>query len=356
MALKRRVLTLDGAGRIALADEDLPVVEPGTVLVEVAASLVSPGTELGRVPRLREKPDPSAPARPFGYGNAGIVLDVGAGVGEGVGGIAGAIEPGLRVACMGAGYALHATHALVPVNLTATIPAGLSFDEAAFAHLAATALQAVRRGAVRYGHTVAVFGLGIVGQIACMISRGCGARVLAIDALPMRLEMARSGGADAAVNFREDDPVEAADELTRGRGVDVCIIAFGGDADLAIRQAVAMLKTAPDSHKMGVISIVGGARFTAEFPVGFGNVDVRASSRTGPGYHDEAWERGRDYPRVFVEWDTRRNMELLLEFIAQGRIDVSSLVTHRVSLEEAPAACEELIEHPEKALGVVIRP
>jgi len=345
---KRKIVTRDGAGRIEVREEETPALEPGTVLIEVKASLVSPGTELGGIKRMRENPQPDRPPSGFGYGNAGIIAECG----EGVRGL----ERGMRVACMGAGYAQHATHAVVPQNLTVAIPGELSFEEAAFAHLAATALQAVRRAEVEFGHTVAVFGLGIVGQIACQIARGSGARVIAVDALPMRLEIAEKNGADLAVNFSEADPVETAADFTRGRGVDIVIMAFGGDATTAIEQALSMMKTAPDGHKMGVIAIVGGARFTAQFPTAFGNVDIRASSRTGPGYHDEEWERGRDYPGVFVEWDTRRNLELLLEYIDAGRIDVKSLVTHRVALEKAAYACEELIEHPNRALGVILEP
>ena len=344
----RRVVTRDGSGRIEVREEPLGPLGEGTVLVEVKASLVSPGTELGGIKRMREKPDPSRAPEAFGYGNAGIVLEAG----RRVRGLA----KGMRVACMGAGYAQHATHAVVPQNLAVRMPDGLSFEEAAFAHLAATALQAVRRAEVQFGHTAAVFGLGIVGLVACQIARGSGARVIAVDSLPPRLDLARGTGADLAVNFRETDPVAEAGKFTRGRGVDVVIIAFGGDADKAVEQALSMMKTSPDGHKMGVISIVGGAKFTAQFPVPFGNVDVRASSRTGPGYHDEAWEKGRDYPPVFVEWDTRRNIELILDYIAAGRLDVESLITHRVPLEAAPAACEDLIENPDRALGVILLP
>ncbi|MHC4713707.1 MAG: zinc-dependent alcohol dehydrogenase [Planctomycetota bacterium] len=345
---KRKVATRDGSGRISVREEPLPPLEAGCVLVEVKASLVSPGTELGGIKRLRETADASGDPEPFGYGNAGVILELG----DGVRGL----EKGMSVACMGSGYALHASHAVVPRNLTVPIPSGVSFEEASFGHLAGTALQAIRRAEVTFGRAVAVFGLGIVGQLCCQIARASGGRVIAIDALPMRLERAASNGADRTVSFRAEDPVAAARELTCGRGVDIAILAFGGDADTAMKTALEMLKTAPDGHKMGVITIVGGAKFTARFPVSFGNVDVRASSRTGPGYHDEVWERGGDYPPVFVEWDTRRNIELLLDYIAEGRINVKSLITHRAQLDGAPEACEELIEHPERALGVILQP
>jgi NADPH:quinone reductase len=344
---KRRVLTLNGRGEISLFDEPIPPVAPGTVLVEVKSSLVSPGTELGGVPSLREKPT-DAPPRPFGYGNAGVVLAVGEGVTD--------IAPDARVACMGAGYALHATHVVVPMNLTVPIPDGLSFDEAAFAHLAATGLHAVRRGEVQFGQNVVVMGLGLVGQLTAQFARSCGAHVMGVDRLPLRLRLASACGIDETANASSEDAVARAARFTGGRGMEVGVIAFGGDATAAVQDILKMLATSPDGHKMGVIVVVGGARFEAAWPVPFGNVDVRASSRPGPGYHDDAWERGKDYPPVFVKWTTRRNLEESLRAAAERRVAFSPLITHRVPLDDAPAACEEIIVNPGAALGVILNP
>ncbi len=343
----RRYATIDGAGRFGVAEGPVPEPGEGAVLVEVRSSLVSPGTELGGVPARRAQPT-DGPPRGFGYGNAGVVLATGPGC-EG-------IRPGDRLACMGGGHALHATHVVVPRNLTAPIPEGLSFEEAAFAHLAATGLWAVRRAGVEFGANVAVFGLGIVGQIAAQAARASGAHVLALDRLPQRLEVARRCGADLALDPAGADLPRVAAEFTRGHGLDAAIVAFGGDATAALDSARLMMKTAPDGHQYGRIVIVGGARFEARLPVPFGNIDICASSRPGPGYHDEAWERGRDYPAALVEWTTRRNMEECLRAAAEGRMDFKALVTHRMPLEEAPRGCEELLAHPERALGVVLEP
>jgi NADPH:quinone reductase len=345
---KRRTVTLDGTGTIAVSDDAIPELKPGSVLVEVRSSLVSPGTELGGVPARRESPDPERPPRPFGYGNAGVVLAVGEGCEE--------IAPGQKLACMGAGYAQHASHVVVPRNLTTAIPEELSFDEAAFAHLAATGLWAVRRARVEFGHSLAVFGLGLVGQIAAQAARASGAHVMAIDRLPLRLETAAALGADLAFNFEGGDIEKVATAFSRGHGFDAAILAFGGELTSALDSARRIMKLAPDGHHYGRIVIVGGGKFEAQFPQKFGNIDVCASSRPGPGYHDEAWEFGRDYPPVFVQWTTRRNMEECLLFAARGRLNFKSLITQRVALEEAPAACEELIAHPERALGVILNP
>ena len=147
---------MNEAGRIWTEEQETPAPKQGQLLVEVHASMVSPGSELGGVKRRREDPGSEARKRPFGYTNAGIVV--------GKEGDCDEFEIGDRVAGMGGGYALHATYACVPHNLCARIPNNVSDEEAASIHLVATALHAVQRGRIRIGENVVVAGLGIVGQ------------------------------------------------------------------------------------------------------------------------------------------------------------------------------------------------
>ena len=93
--MKRKVAAIDGNGRGLCIEEDIPDLGAGQVLVEVRASLISPGTELGRVKAMRAEPEPARKPRPFGYTNAGIVAEVGVGVTQ--------FRRGERVACMGDG-------------------------------------------------------------------------------------------------------------------------------------------------------------------------------------------------------------------------------------------------------------
>ncbi len=343
----RKVAAKDGTGRIVVIEEPIPQPRPGQVLVEVRASFVSPGTELGTVARIRENPG-SAPPRPFGYSNSGVVIGQGEGCED--------IPTGTRVACMGGGYALHATHACVPRNLAVPMPDAVHFEDASAIHLVATALNAVRRAELTLGEFVTVVGLGPVGQFSCQWARLAGCHTLALDRLPMRLSVAEKTGVSRSVNVGEEDPVEASRDFTRGYGMDAGIVAFGGDGTGAFKTLVAMMKRAPDTHQMGRITIVGGAKIEHVFASGLGNLDVRSAARTGPGYHDEAWEHGRDYPPVFMQWTTGRNLEECLEFMASGGLLVEPLITHRVDLSDAPEACEDLIQRPNKALGVVLLP
>jgi threonine dehydrogenase-like Zn-dependent dehydrogenase len=345
--MTRRVVTLDGAGRISVEEEPCPVPQAGQVLVEVRACCVSPGTELGGVPARRAQPNSELPRRPFGYSNAGLVIAQGPGCED--------IPLGLPVACMGAGYAQHATHVAVPRNLAVSIPEGVSFEAAATNHLGATAFHALRRGEFRLGEHLAIFGLGIVGQFCAQLGTLSGAHVLAVDRLPLRLQ-AVAPYVERAVDGATEELVEIAREFSRGHGFDGGVIAFGGDATPALQTLTRILKRAPDTHTMGRVVVVGAARIDQVFAAALGNVDVRSSARPGPGYHDKEWEHGKDYPPVFVEWTTRRNLEECLRFMALGRLHPEALITHRVPLSEAPEICETLIASPGEALGVILQP
>ena len=186
MSKTRTVLMMNEAGRIWTEEEETPAPKPGQLLIEVHASMVSPGSELGGVKRRRENPGSEARQRPFGYTNAGVVI--------GKEGDCDEFEIGDRVSGMGGGYALHATSACVPHNLCARIPDDVSDEEAASNHLAATALHAVQRGRIRIGENVVVAGLGIVGQFACQIAKAAGAYVIGLDRLPLRIGIAENAG------------------------------------------------------------------------------------------------------------------------------------------------------------------
>ena len=341
--MQRKVAAIDGRGQGVCLEEAMPALGPGEVQVRVEASLISPGSELGRVGAMRENPQPDRPPRPFGYANAGIVEAVGAEVEQ--------FAVGQGVACMGGGYALHADWACVPQNLCAAIPTGVSFAEAASVHLAATGLHAVRRTAPLYGENGVVVGLGLVGQFTAQFAQLSGCHVLGVDRFVRRRDIARQVGIERVV-----EQVEQAGEFTRGYGMDFGVIAFGGAASDAFAAIYQSLKQAPDTHRMGRIVLVGGAQVAHGFGAALGNVDVRSAARTGPGYHDPAYERGQAYPEVFVEWPTQRNLSECLRAMAAGKLRVQPLYTHEFALEEIDAAVDVLVESPAEALGVVLKP
>ena len=346
--MQRKVAAIDGRGQGVCLEEAMPALGPGEVKVRVEASLISPGSELGRVGAMRENPQPNRPPRPFGYSNAGIVEEIGASVEQ--------FEVGQGVACMGGGYALHADWACVPQNLCAAIPAGVGFAEAASVHLAATGLHAVRRTAPLYGENGIVVGLGLVGQFTAQFAQLSGCHVLGVDRWARRRSIARQVGVEGVVDPAGEDVVERAGEFTRGYGMDFGVVAFGGEASEAFAAIYQSLKQAPDTHRMGRVVLVGGARVAHGFGAALGNVDVRSAARTGPGYHDPVYERGSAYPEVFVEWPTQRNLAECLRAMAAGKLCVQPLYTHEFALEDIAAAVDVLVESPAEALGVVLKP
>ncbi len=343
---KRKVAAVCGDGHVRLVEQDVPPLVPGAVLVEVHASLVSPGTELGGWRALRARrddPDTDAEPRPFGYANAGVVLEAGEGVEE--------LKPGDRAACMGGGYALHTDYAVVPHNLCVPLPDGVTFAQGSYGHLAATAVNALRRGEPQFGESVCVIGLGLVGQLAAQLYRLAGNFVIGWEGIPFRRELAHRCGIDATVAVGDEDVVEVTRRFTRGYGLDAAVIAYGGDADETVEKLEQSMKCSPDGHPMGRIVVVGTPRFA--YTSTLTNIDLRRASRTGPGYHDEPWEFGPDYPPVFMRWTTRTNLALCMRLIAEGRLDVDALTTHTIPLAQADEGISKAIEDPDAMLGAV---
>ncbi|MEZ5277341.1 MAG: zinc-binding alcohol dehydrogenase [Opitutaceae bacterium] len=345
----RKVIAVHGDGQLRRIEKPMPELKPGSVLIRVGASLVSPGTELGggwRALRARQdKPDPEFLPKPIGYSNAGVVVAVGDGVSR--------FAPGDRVAAVGAGFAQHADFAVVPHHLVVPLPDALDFEQGAYAMLLATALQAVRRGKIELGHYAAVAGLGLVGQLTGRMAQLAGAYVIGWDMLPARLEAARDLGFDATLQVGGDDLVAKTRAFSGGSGLDLGFLALGGDAEKPFDALEASMKISPDTHPEGTIVVVGGAKFPYKGTLT--NLDIRRSSRTGPGYHDPDWEHGPDYPTVFMRWTTRTNLELCLRLVAEGRIDVKRLTSHRVPFESVEERTREITTEPDAILGMVFQ-
>lgn len=348
MKRKRHIVAAKmGNGHINLIEEDIPPVRPGTVLVEVHNSLVSPGTELKGWHGLRkqlENPSSNIKPKPFGYSNAGVLLEVGDGVEE--------FKVGDRVACIGMGYAMHTNYAVVPHNLCIALPEEVTFAQGSYAMLATVALHAMRRGQPEFGERVAVIGLGLVGQLTAMFYQLAGNLVIGWDLIPFRAEIAQKWDIDATAVVGMEDEVAATKAFTDGYGLDAAVIAYGGDANQSIEKIHQCLKCSPDGHLMGRIIVPGNAIFT--YPMTLTNIDIRRASRTGSGYHDPAWEVGPDYPPVSMRWTTRTNLEVCMRMIAKGKLKVDSLTTHTIPLEDVDARISAIIDEPDRILGVIL--
>ena len=344
--MKRRIGSIYYNGKVGVEEEEMSPLKENQVLVEVHASLISPGTEMALVKRLRNEPaKPDSAPICFGYSNAGIILET-------KGDVKG-LKPGMRVACMGAGAAQHSDYAAVPVNLVVPLPDEVTFEQASYLSLAATSLQAVRRTEVKLGEYGAVLGQGIVGNLAAQLYQLSGARVLGWETLALRAEIAARCGI-RSIDFVKNDPVELTKAFAAPYGLDFALFAFGGNAESAFMNIKKCMKISADGHQMGNVVLVGGCRVPVDGGAASGNLNIRVSSRTGAGYHDTAWEYGKDYPSAFVQFTTQRNGRELIALMAEKRLKVDPLTTHRLPLEKIGEASDLLVDHPDRAMGVIL--
>jgi len=295
--------------------------------------------------RLRENPSDREPST-GGYTTSGTIIAIGDEITE--------FEVGDRIIGMAGECYPHADYNVGQPMVTVRIPDGMSFDEAVMVTLAATSLQAMRRIDPKLGEFIAVVGQGLVGQFANQLIALQGGRVAAIDLDNTRLATAAELGAEITINPAETDMKEALIEWSEGCGIDGSLLAYGGEGTEVMRNLAAATLKAPDGHQVGRIAIVGGIRADLSFPTAFGNLDIRPSSRTGPGYHDLEYHMGQDYPRAYVRWTTRRNMIELLRLIETGQFRVQELISHRFPFEQAGEAYDTIVEQKEPTLGVLL--
>jgi predicted dehydrogenase/threonine dehydrogenase-like Zn-dependent dehydrogenase len=341
-----------------------PMVGEGQVLVAVTRSLVSPGTERYVVELAREslvakalhRPDHVRrvlqkarqegvvstltqvrarldEAMPLGYSAAGVVIACGANVSH--------VKPGDRVACA----APHASLVVVGRNLCVRVPDAVSFDQAAYAAVAAIALQGVRLAKVTLGDRVLVVGLGLIGQITVALLKAQGCAVFGTDVDASKVDLAKSFGADETALGAPRDLVSA---FARGYGVDAAVITAATTSNEPIEFA------AEACRAKGRIVLVGVAGLNLPRPLFFQKeLEFTVSSSLGPGRGDAAYEeKGQDYPIGHARWTAQRNMEAVLDMIAARKLPVETLTTHRFPIEQASRAYELITRGEERYLGI----
>ncbi|MBN1351208.1 zinc-binding alcohol dehydrogenase [candidate division KSB1 bacterium] len=343
---KRKIAVINGKGEVLIKEESVPQLSHNQTLIEVHHSLVSAGTEILNIVARRKNPDASQADLSAGYSTAGIVKEV---AGE-----SNWLKPGMRVMAMGANGAHHADYVCVPNNLIVPVPDALPFEEAVYACLAATAMQAIHRAELKLGEYGAVLGLGCIGNLAAQLAQLNGARVIGWDALPSRLEIARKCGINHTANYLESDAVQMSQIFSEPYGLEFALLAFGGNGTEAIRSLMSCMMQSADGHLIGRIISIGAIQFELQGGARMGNMDIRFSSRTGPGYHDPEYEYGADYPKGFVPFTTQRNLRELLRLMAEKRLLVTPLTTHFMPLEKYPEIIERVLDDPNQVLGVVL--
>lgn len=357
-------------GSVEVVDVPPPALRPGGVIVRLACSLISTGTERGKVElarkslveKARERPDAvrqvletvrregiAATYRrvlhrldrmtPIGYSAAGVVTEVGPGVTS--------LRAGDRVAVGGGGYASHAELVWVPQNLAARIPDGVSFEAASFSAVAAVPLHGLRLARIALGETVAVIGLGLLGQLAVRLARAAGCRVVGCDLLEARIRMAQVAGMQATDPDRFVDLVQ---QLTGGLGADTVLLTAAAASSEPLRLAAAAARARATVVAVGAVGLeVPREMFYRK------ELSLIVSRSYGPGRYDPAYEeKGTDYPVAYVRWTEGRNLAAVLSTLADGTLDVGPLISRRYPVAEATRAYEALLEDDPSLLGLVL--
>src|SRR5215469_3892477 len=375
----RQLLQNINTGKSMVVEVPAPRPGPGEVLVGVGASLVSAGTERMVVEFAEKNIVQKAVARPdlvrqvlnkasregilstissvqnrldtdmaLGYSNAGEVLEVGAEVSE--------FKVGDRVACAGGGYAVHAEVVRVPRNLVAKIPrstsprAEIAFEEAAFTTVGAVGIHGLRLANLQLGETVAVVGLGLIGLLVVQLARAAGCIVIGMDIDQKRCRLAEQLGCIATASDAEQmrNTVAAA---TTGKGADAVVIAASTKSNEPINLAGDIARDRGRVVAVGAVGLEIPRKTYYEK-----ELSVYVSRSYGPGRYDPEYEQyGHDYPIGYVRWTENRNMEAFLQLLADGRINVRELITHRFPIEQASQAYDLIsAKTGESFIGVVI--
>ncbi len=361
------------SGSMQVLEVPVPALGQGMVLVRNHYSLISGGTEgstvktarKGYIGKAKERPmqvrqvidtvKTQGPAQtyrvvmkkldaysPLGYSCAGEVVEVADDVGN--------LRVGDFVAC-GGNTASHAEIVAVPANLCTRISPEADLKQATYNTLGAIALQGVRQADLRLGETCAVIGLGLLGQLTCLLLKASGVRTIGIDIEQAMVEMAKDHCLDLALVRNSEGVENKIQEFTNGIGCDAVIITAATDSLDPINFAGAI------SRKKGTIVVVGTIPTGSDREPHFykKELTVKMSCSYGPGRYDPEYEeKGRDYPVGYVRWTENRNMQAFQELIASKKIDVSHLTTHIFKLDDAPAAYDMILDKKESFVGILI--
>jgi len=369
----KQLLQFSNSSRPHSLEVPAPSVKPGHILISTVCSLISVGTERMTVEFLGKSLLQKALTRPdlvtkvlekarregllsafesvrnrlsepviLGYSSAGKVVAVGEEVSQ--------FQVGDRVACGGAGYAVHAEIVCVPRNLAVKLSGDVDFESAAFTTVGAIAMQGLRLSKLQLGETVTVIGLGLIGLMIVQLAKASGFQVLGMDPDGNRCSLARKLGCEM-VATSADELKSLSISSTSGLGCDAVIITAATSSDEPVEVAGEI------SRDRGIVVAVGAVGMKIPRGVFYGKeLTFRVSRSYGPGRYDSNYEeKGIDYPIGYVRWTENRNMEAFAELLAEGKVNVKPLITHRFPIEKAPEAYELVTgKTDEPFLGILI--
>lgn len=318
---------------IAIKSREVPRLEPGQVLVESSRSLISTGTELTLL--AGDAPPGSVwdritnfPVVGPGYCAVGNVIQVGEGVEDD--------WIGERVAL----WEPHQRYHTVDVGETFPVPVGVSDEAATFFAIALIVMNGLRTGSLQFGESVAVYGLGLLGQLTVRLAHIAGARpVCGVDIRPGRLGFLPQTANVIGVDPRDVDVSARVGQENEGRLADV-VFEVTGNAD-AIPAEFEALR---EQGRLVVLSSPDGpTKFDFHDHCNRGSYRILGAHVYG---HP-------DHPTSRDPWTKSRHAELFFRYLLDGDLDVDPLITHRDSYRNASAVYRMLLEDRSDQLGVV---
>lgn len=330
--MRSKYVVFPEKGRVELREEDVASPGPGEILCGAEKSLISIGTESYC---LEGRFDPGTnwerwvryPFRP-GYSMVARVIAVGSDV-EG-------IKEGDRVAVSTSHQQFFRTR----VRDAHVLPEGISDEDGTWMSLACTTQLGIRRAELQLGETVGVVGMGMLGQLVVQYLAASGARrIIAIDTIQSRLDMAMAHGATHALNAKVDEARAEIAAITDNKMLDVVYDVTGNPAVLA--------GAIPLVRRLGRLILLGDTPTPTQQHLAPG---VLSNSIAILGIH------GSTYPAdesEFHPWTRRTMTDLFFDYLLRGRMRVADLISHRHAPSDAPEVYRRLLEDRSSALGVI---
>lgn len=223
------------------------------------------------------------------------------------------------------------------------LPVGLDPDIAAFTHMGGIAMSSIRTSNIELGDYVAVSGMGTIGNLAAQFAQLQGARVLAIDIVGSRLEIAGKCGIDLTINTNQKNLEKAIDLFTGGRKVTTWIDATGvspviNDAVnyIAMNGELILLGSPRDSFQTDITPLLRKIHL-------LDNIKLKGALEfLYPTFPDE-----------FNKHSIERNSEIIMSLMNEGKLHIRPLYSHKLDPGEASSAYKGLRDNPEEYIGVV---
>ncbi|MNI16110.1 alcohol dehydrogenase [compost metagenome] len=317
-------------GTSELVELPIPEMKPHHVRVKNDFSAVSVGTELMMIRNLSDAG--------LGYSSTGVVVEIGEGVTH--------VVPGQRVACYG--VPCHREYVLAPKHLVAPVPVGVDPREAAFVGIGAIAVHALRQADLRFGETVIVAGLGVLGQVIARIAHAASYRVIGLELMEERCLLLEKEG--VKVYRSEEEMKQALSADPSIQGADAVLLCASNREHSMIDSALSWLRD------RGRIVIVGdtGTEFNRDLLFNK-EATIHISRAGGPGRYEDTYEQqGVDYPIGYVRWTEGRNMEEFLRLIAEKRMNIKPLIMNECKLDLLPEMYLSYVNSPEQMMGVIV--